>query len=112
MTAPQSADPDTTHRDASHVKRYNRIKLVVSLAGAALSFLFTVGLLAAGYTVAIEQFARSLTEQPYVALLIFAAALGVISGVISFPFSFYSGFILEHGSNFPIKHSSSGYGNM
>ena len=80
----------------SDVKRYNRIKLVVSLAGAAVSFLFTIGLLAAGYTRTIEQFAFSFTEQPYLALLIFAAAIGIISGLVSFPFSFYSRFILEH----------------
>lgn len=89
MTVPQPTDE-------KRAKRYNRTKLAVSLVGAAVSFLFTFGLLAAGYTVRIEQFSYSLTEQPYIALLIFAAVIGVLSGVVSFPFSFYSGFVLEH----------------
>jgi len=88
-----------TASQPSNVKRYNRIKLIVSLAGGMVSFAFTVFLLAAGYTIIIEQFAHSYTEQPYIALLIFAVVIGIVSGIVSFPFSFYSGFILEHQYN-------------
>lgn len=83
-------------KTAPNVKRYNTIKLVVSLTGGIVSFLFTVILLAAGYTVSIDNFARTFTTNTYAALLIFSAIFGIISGIISFPFNFYSGFILEH----------------
>lgn len=84
---------------AYDVKRYNRIKLIVSLTSGVVSFLFTVGLLVYGYTHLIEQFAFSFSSNNYIALLIFSALFGIISGIVSFPFSFYSGFILEHTYN-------------
>ncbi len=83
---------ETTH----DVKRYNRTKLVVSLIGGVISFLLTIGLLASGYTVTIEQLSYSFSSNVYVTLIIFSAIFGIISGIVSFPFSFYSGFILEH----------------
>ncbi len=83
----------------TEIKRYNKIKLVVSLVSGVISFLFTVALLAGDYTITFEQFAFSISSQPYIALLIFSVTIGVISGIISFPFSLYSGFILEHKYN-------------
>ncbi|MFA6469054.1 MAG: M48 family metallopeptidase [Bacteroidota bacterium] len=84
---------------ADSVKRYNKVKLIVSLAGGFVSFAFTLLLLIYGYTLTIEQTAVSYTSNPYGALLIFSALFGTISGAVSFPFSFYSGFILEHRYN-------------
>lgn len=81
---------------AHDVKRYNKIKLVVSLIGGVVSFLLTIALLATGYTLSIEYIAFSFTSNVYLALIIFSAIFGIISGIVSFPFSFYSGFILEH----------------
>lgn len=84
---------------AHDVKRYNRTKLVVSLVSGIVSFLFTVGLLLYGYTLLIEQFVFTFSSNNYIAVLIFSALFGILSGIISFPFSFYSGFILEHTYN-------------
>ncbi len=84
---------------ALDVKRYNKIKLAVSLTGGATSFLLTIILLAGGYTFSIEQAAFSLSSNIYIALIIFSAIFGIISSIVSFPFSFYSGFILEHTYN-------------
>ena len=81
------------------VKRYNRTKLIVSLASGIVSFALTVFLLLKEYTVSIEQFALSYSTNPYISLLIFSAAFAIISGVVSLPFSIYSGFILEHQYN-------------
>lgn len=78
------------------VKRYNRTKLVVSLAGGTVSFLTLVWLIAAGISLQIEHLALSVTPNPYGALMIVVAVIGTINLVVSFPFSFYSGFILEH----------------
>ncbi|MDP1676351.1 MAG: M48 family metallopeptidase [Bacteroidota bacterium] len=84
---------------AHDVKRYNKIKLVVSLIGGVVSFLLTIGLLAGGYTLSIEQFAFSFSSNVYFAVITFSAIFGIITGIVSFPFSFYAGFILEHRYN-------------
>ncbi len=81
---------------ALDVKRYNKTKLVVSLIGGVVSFLLTIGLIAGGYTLLIEQFAFSISSNIYLVLIIFSAIFGIVSGIVSFPFSFYSGFTLEH----------------
>lgn len=78
------------------VKRYNRTKLIVSVGGGIVSFAITIVLLISGTTVSIEQIAYSYSTNVYFALLIFSALFGIISGIISLPFSFYSGFLLEH----------------
>jgi STE24 endopeptidase len=100
----QSPDPpgpgifvlNMTAASPSDVKRYNTIKLLVSLSGSVVSFVFILFLLIGGYTVLIEQYIDTMTTQPYAALLLFAAAIGMLTGILSFPFSFYSGYILEH----------------
>jgi STE24 endopeptidase len=84
---------------AHDVKRYNKTKLVVSLVGGVVSFLLTIGLLAGGYTISMEQFAYSISSNVYLSLIIFSVIFGLISGIVSFPFSLYSGFILEHQYN-------------
>ena len=88
-----------TSATPTEIKRYNKIKLVVSLIGGVVSFLLTIGLLTGGYTLRIEQFVFSVSSNIYLALITFSAIFGIISGIVSFPFSFYSGFILEHKYN-------------
>ncbi len=84
---------------AYDVKRYNKTKLIVSFVGGTVSFLFTATLLVSGYTLSAEQYALTFTSNPFAALLIFSALIGIAGGIVSFPFSFYSGFILEHQYN-------------
>jgi len=78
------------------IKRYNRIKLLVSLSGSAVSFAFTLYLLLSGATLELETFVATITGSSYLALLLFSALLGIVVSILSLPFSFYSGFILEH----------------
>lgn len=82
--------------NTTDVKRYNRIKLVVSLAGGTITFSFFVLLIASGLSVQIENFVQSISTQPYISLLLFVAVIGSMNGILSFPFGFYSGYILEH----------------
>lgn len=79
-----------------NVKRYNSIKLAVSIIGAVLSLLFTLFLLSFGYTKDLETLAYAVSSNIYAALLIFSILFGIITGILSFPFSFYSGYIIEH----------------
>ncbi len=91
--------PNSASAPSSQAKEYNRIKLALSLAGTVLSFAVTLVIVISGMSVHIEAFVYSYTHLPYLALLMFAALLGTVSGMISFPLTFYSGFILEHRYN-------------
>ncbi len=82
-----------------NVKRYNRTKLIVSLTGGTVSFLFTLTLIVTGVSRSFEYFALSVSPNPYIALLVFSALFGAVSSIVSSPFSFFSGFILEHRYN-------------
>ena len=81
---------------SSQAKQYNRIKLLFSLIGTALSFLFTFAIVALGFSLRIEKFVHVYLESPYLSFLLFASLLGALNGLVSFPLSFYSGFVLEH----------------
>ena len=80
----------------SQAKKYNRIKLLFSLTGTVISFIFTFAIVALGFSLRIERFVHEYLQSPYYAFLLFAALLGGLNGLLSFPLSFYSGFILEH----------------
>jgi STE24 endopeptidase len=82
--------------DAARIKSYNRLKLSLSLSETALAFAVLAGLILAGWSGRIADFALSATSNPYIALLLFAAIVGLIEAVFSFPLGFYSGFIVEH----------------
>ncbi len=81
------------------IKKYNRIKLVLSLANTIFSFGLILILLFFNLTKEIEAISFYYTLNHYAALIIFIGITGFISSVVSFPFSFYSGFILEHKYN-------------
>ncbi|MBW7888834.1 MAG: M48 family metallopeptidase [Bacteroidetes bacterium] len=85
-----------TTEQTPDVKQYNRIKLVVSLTGTAVSFLLLLLMLFTGFTVTVESYCYSVSTHSYLALILFSAILGIINSVVSFPFSLYSGFLLEH----------------
>lgn len=84
---------------SSQAKEYNRIKLTLSLSGTVLSFVVALAIVISGLSLRAELFVHSYTSSPYLALLLFAALLGVLNGAISLPLSFYSGYILEHRYN-------------
>ena len=82
-----------THSDP---KRYARIKLTLSLIGTTFGFVFILALLLSGATTAIERFVRLYLTNDYLALLGFAALLGVAQTLLTLPLQYYSGFYLEH----------------
>ncbi len=93
------AEPTNTPAPSSQAKKYSRIKLTLSLIGTTFSFIVTLAIVVTGFSLRVENFVHLYTRSPYVALLLFGALLGVLSGIISFPLSFYSGFVLEHRYN-------------
>lgn len=90
----QSAAPsDQSDKTA---KRYAKTKLVVSLTGSVFFFVLSFALVASGATSAIEAFVRLYAGNDYLALLGFAALLGLAETILTAPLQFYSGFVLEH----------------
>ncbi len=97
----RAVESESTHASAqsSQAKKYNRTKLTLSLLGTALSFIMMLAFVMTGFSLRVENFVSSYTMSPYGALLLFGAVLGLIGGLVSFPLSFYSGFVLEHRYN-------------
>ena len=85
--------------DERNIKRYNKIKLAVSLVSGTLSFLVITATVASGLSLRIEQFALSISSQPYLALLVFTGIFGIVNSLVTLPMNFYSGFMLEHKYN-------------
>ena len=89
----------TSSPEFVRAKKYNRTKLVLGLIASVLSFVFTVAFLAFGFSHTLRDAAYSFSPNDYIALVVFLFALGTMESVISLPFGFYSGYILEHRYN-------------
>lgn len=77
-------------------KKYARTKRILSLAQSVILYAVLVVLLFTGLAIEISNYVYSFTSNDYLALLIFLGIVGISEAVITFPLSFYSGYILEH----------------
>jgi STE24 endopeptidase len=77
-------------------KRYHRARRRLGIARFVLNAAFLLGLLFAGWSVALRDMAWSWTSNGWAAVLFYVLLLGGISRVLSLPLSFYSGYVLEH----------------
>ncbi len=77
-------------------KKYNRLKLTVSIAGLIVDLIFWLVIIFTGFAGTVAGIAYSTASYPLLQFLVFAGILGFIYSVLNFPFSFYSGYILEH----------------
>ena len=91
-----SAHSENTTSDA---KRYAKIKLRLGLVGTALYFILSVVLLASGATRVVEEGVRLYVVNDYIAVLVFAALLGLAETLLTLPLQYYSGYSLEHKYN-------------
>ena len=92
----QSATSAPPEQSETTAKRYAKIKLIVSLTGSVLFFALSLVLVASGVTSAFESLVRSHLSNDYLALLGFAALLGLTEMLLTAPLQFYSGYYLEH----------------
>ena len=92
----QPASSVSPKDSVSAAKRYAKIKLTLSLFGSLLFFVLSLVLVAGGVTALLERFVRSFLINDYLALLGFAALLGLAEMLMTLPLQFYSGFYLEH----------------
>jgi STE24 endopeptidase len=93
---PDQTTPRSDTPDPEKARLYSRIRIKLSIVSLILFFLITLSAVLLGITIYIEQLAYSLTESPYLAVLIFAGIFGVGTGILTFPLRIYSGFMLEH----------------
>lgn len=77
-------------------KKYERQKLLLSLTETVLGVFLLMVIIFGSFSVGIRNWAAAYAENPYLQLLLFSAALGLIFTALSLPFSFVSGFWLEH----------------
>ncbi len=77
-------------------KRYERIKLIVSLSESVISFALIFLFLVSGYSVSLRDWVQGIAQNRYLQFLLFMAIAGAGISAITFPLNFYSGFYLEH----------------
>jgi STE24 endopeptidase len=82
--------------NAPLAKKYHKIKLGIALSGIIIDLAFWSGIIISGYSAALAEFAYRYSNQHLIQFYFFIIGLGMISFVIHFPLSFYSGFIVEH----------------
>lgn len=77
-------------------KRYNRIKIRISIADLVINIIFITILAFSGISGAIVNQIELYVQNPYLQFLIFLAIVGLSAGIIGFPLDFYGSYILEH----------------
>ncbi|MBN2572526.1 MAG: M48 family metallopeptidase [Ignavibacteriales bacterium] len=77
-------------------KKYNNIKISISIIEALLSFVLIFIFVYAGFSLQLENFVIDIFENKYWQFLFFVLILSVGMSILFFPFSFYIGFLLEH----------------
>jgi STE24 endopeptidase len=80
-------------------KKYNNIKLAVGISEGILSFLLLLLFILSGFSSNLERFLNSFISNDYLLFLAFTIVVGLAGGIIFFPFSFYTGYYLEHKYN-------------
>ncbi|MCB0721378.1 MAG: M48 family metallopeptidase [Ignavibacteriae bacterium] len=81
---------------SNRASRYARTRRILSLTQSVILYAILLVLLFTGLSKDIAGFSYSLSGNDYIALLIFLAIVAISEGLITFPLSFYSGYILEH----------------
>ena len=79
-----------------NAKKYNNIKLFISISKAVLTFVLVLWFLLSGLSTDLVEFLRGYTENEYLLFIIFVIVTGFGMSVLFFPLNFYSEFILEH----------------
>lgn len=80
-------------------KRYERIKLRVSISESIITFLLIIIFVYSGIFKMLEAYLSAFTENQYFLLILFTLVIGIFSQVLSFPFDYFFGFRLEHKFN-------------
>ena len=77
-------------------KKYNNTKLVIGIIKAIVSFILLYIFIALGYSLSLQKYIQTFTENTYLAFILFVFAIGIISSILFMPVNIYTGFYLEH----------------
>lgn len=77
-------------------KQYSRLRITAGIAGTVLLFGFTLAILWTGVSADVELFAREMSSNDYLVLLLFGAMFGLGESLVTLPLKYYSGYYLEH----------------
>ncbi len=80
-------------------KKYNNIKLAISISKGIATFILLLLFVAAGFSNSLEVYIGNYISGSYLVLILFVLAIGFAGSVIFFPVSYYSEFYLEHKNN-------------
>ncbi|HVO73513.1 MAG TPA: M48 family metallopeptidase [Ignavibacteriaceae bacterium] len=80
-------------------KKYNNVKLAVGISEGILSFTLILFFVLTGLSGGLENLLAGYFKGKYLLFLAYTVSLGIAGGIIFFPFSFYTGFYLEHKYN-------------
>jgi STE24 endopeptidase len=97
--SPQEKSPGNPPDDSQHfaiAKDYSRKKIILSLTGTVLFFALTLIFVLSGLSKNLDEEVHRFVSNNYLALLLFAAVVGIAEALLTAPLSFYSGFVLEH----------------
>jgi len=77
-------------------KRYESAKHVVAIVGFVLDVLILLYLLKSGASIRVREFAETLSNSEWIIVAIYTLVIVAIFRLFDLPFSFYSGYFLEH----------------
>jgi len=77
-------------------KKYQRYQLVFSIIEFIIGLGFLVIILSTGLTIRLEEGIRHYIQNNYAVLIVFITLLGIGEAIILFPFTFSSGYLIEH----------------
>lgn len=77
-------------------KKYNNTKLALSISETILTFILLFIFVKSGLSFSLENYLAGFTENDYFRFLLYVVFAGVCFALLFSPFSFYSGFVLEH----------------
>ena len=80
-------------------KKYNNTKLVIGIIKAIVSFILLYIFIALGYSLSLQKYIQTFTENTYLVFILFVFAIGIISSILFMPVNIYTGFYLEHKYN-------------
>ena len=80
-------------------KKYNNTKLAIGISKAIISFVLLYLFIALGYSLKMQNYIQTFTENSYLVFMIFVFAIGIFSSVLFMPINIYTGYYLEHKYN-------------
>src|SRR5438128_3139523 len=79
-------------------KRYESLKQLIGVSKFVLDVAVLLFLLASGWSIRIRSFAQMLSGSNWLRVMIYMIIVGGLLKAIDLPFSYYSGYVLEHRS--------------